>query len=275
MTGTCALPGTVDGPDRAAATARTFPWYDSQWLRAFHACRDHLVDRHPERCDDFDDQLEVLRTRSDFVAGLHDLIDAPTHQRLLDRLCVLTSGRLTRYERQRFGRDILHDDPVFTEVQESLAGSVSTIVGESVEVSYNFLSLYGQAGRCAPHMDAPSAKWTVDHCLEISHPWPLHVGPVESWPDGTHPPPDWHAEAPSEPSARFTQFTQRAGDTLVFGGSSQWHGRSLCESSSEPFSAKLVFFHFVPEGTRELIDPASWPQRFDLPCLGPIVHTSS
>ena len=55
---------------------------------------------------------------------------------------------------------------------------VSGLVGEAVEASYNFLSLYAGAASCAVHMDAPSAKWTLDICIDQSRLWTIEVSDV-------------------------------------------------------------------------------------------------
>jgi hypothetical protein len=63
-------------------------------------------------------------------------------------------------------------------MQRELVARVSDLVGEEVEPSYNFLSLYTRMGIFEPHLDAPSAKWTLDICIDQSEPWPIYFSQI-------------------------------------------------------------------------------------------------
>ncbi|MCY7281379.1 MAG: hypothetical protein LH610_10885 [Sphingomonas bacterium] len=88
-----------------------------------------------------------------------------------------------KHEMLRFGRLIVHEAELCTELQAKLTDRISELVNEPVEPSYNFLSLYNNLGVCAVHMDAPSAKWTFDYCIEQSDPWPIYLSQVQPWPE--------------------------------------------------------------------------------------------
>ena len=142
---------------------------------------------------------------------------------------------------------------------------VSAWVGEVVEPSYNFLSLYNNLGVCKPHMDAPSAKWTVDYCISQSEPWPIHFSQIVPWPeDWQDTGDDWADRIKRDPQHQFCTQVLQEGQAVVFGGSSQWHYRDRIARSQRNNFCTLAFFHFVPKGLRPLINPATWPELFGI-----------
>jgi hypothetical protein len=68
---------------------------------------------------------------------------------------------------------------------------------------------------------------------------------------------------------RFMPYTLWPGQAVVFSGSSQWHYRNAMPDASGRQFCDLLFFHFIPRGTGELVVPANWPRLFGVPeCRG-------
>ena len=57
------------------------------------------------------------------------------------------------------------------------------------------------------------------------------------------------------------------GQAILFSGSSQWHYRDAMPALSTKSSCDLLFLHFIPRGTRELLNPLKWARLFDIPEL--------
>ena len=57
------------------------------------------------------------------------------------------------------------------------------------------------------------------------------------------------------------------GQAILFSGSSQWHYRNAMPALSTKSSCDLLFLHFIPRGTRELLNPLNWARLFDIPEL--------
>ena len=171
----------------------------------------------------------------------------------------LRPSDLELHEARAFGRFVVHDHPMFLELQRRAAPIVSDAVGEPVEASYSFLSLYSPRGVCAVHLDAPQAKWTFDLCIDQSAPWPIHLsdGPSVAgsgralrirrprWKIGRR-----RSSAP-RPS-KFSDVSPRAGQAIVFSGSSQWHYRDPIDPADGSAFCTLLFLHFIPRGTADL-----------------------
>lgn len=102
---------------------------------------------------------------------------------------------------------------------------------------------------------------------EIVVPWPEHFRATDA---------EWKDEVGRH---AFRSYAMEPGQTLVFSGSSQWHYRDAFPGTDPRGSCTLLFFHFFPAGTRELIDWETWERRFDAPglgeLLGPYPHPSS
>jgi hypothetical protein len=179
----------------------------------------------------------------------------------------LQMTQLELHEVHRFGRFIVHDHPLITELQQSIIGLVSEAAGEQVEPGYNFLSLYTKSGVCPVHMDSPEAKWTLDLCVRQDAPWPIHLSQVVDWPEPSqYSGDDWETLIKHSPGHRFSSYSLEPGNAILFSGSSQWHYRDP-HPGGEDQSCDLVFFHFVPEGMRSTIDPTNWPRLFGIPEL--------
>ena len=250
-------------------TTIDFPWYDAPWLRSYVGLKAKIADEAPELMGQFLDAFEVMRTRQDFEVELRrDLITPDIHDDLRKMVAGLSYSELEFGELADFGRLVVHNHSYVNLLQRSLVPLVSEIVGEPVEPSYNFLSLYHQLGRCEVHMDAPDAKWTVDFCIDQSRPWPISFSKIQPWPETMEVKPDtWAADIKNDPANEFQSFTMEPGDALVFSGSSQWHYRDpMVEPALGDFS-HLLFLHYIPLGTRSAAFPAQWHER--LPFLAP------
>ena len=79
--------------------------------------------------------------------------------------------------------------------------------------------------------------------------------------------PDWEQRVKSDPQLRFSSYALQPGQALVFSGSSQWHYREPIDGAAHQAFCDLLFFHFVPRGTAELVRPENWAGLFDIPEL--------
>lgn len=176
---------------------------------------------------------------------------------------------LELHEARKFGRFVVHDHPFFTELQQGTIPLVSEAAGEPVEAGYNFLSLYGGKGVCAPHLDSPQSKWTLDLCVNQSAPWPIYLSQVHPWPESEveWPKENWEAQVKQSPSLRFTPYTLQPGQAIVFSGSSQWHYREALPKGDGREFCDLLFFHFIPQGAAELLKSQNWARLFGIPEL--------
>jgi hypothetical protein len=177
---------------------------------------------------------------------------------------------LELHEARKFGRFVVHDHQFFTELQQRTIPLVSEAAGEPVEAAYNFLSLYGTRGVCAPHLDSPQSKWTLDLCVSQSAPWPIYLSEVHSWPDleaEAQPEEDWEVKVKRSPSIRFTPYSLQPGQAIVFSGSSQWHYRDAIPIANGRQFCDLLFFHFIPQGSAALLKSQNWARLFGIPEL--------
>ena len=247
-----------------------YPWYDSRWLIAYSETKEWIERHRPEKLRPFLDALSPLRTDPDFqVRQLSTVFDDGTLQRIRDTIKNLRPAQLDLQEARSFGRTVVQNHPYFNELQLGIVDLVSDATGEAVEPSYNFLGLYHRAGVCEVHMDAPWAKWTLDLCVDQSLPWPIRFSQVRPWPvDEDYGRGDWQEAILNGPEHRFTSFTLEPGSAVVFSGSSQWHYREpLPRGNGQKHFCDLLFLHFIPRGTRELISPANWPRILGVPEL--------
>lgn len=235
--------------NRVHTDAPSFPWYDSGWLERYVATRQTLRRHWPEELEAFEARFAPLHTSSTFatrtVEGVFDDATLAAARRVAD-----DARRAPElHELDRFGRLVAHNVPFFNQLQIDLVDFVGDLVGESVEPAYNFLSLYTRLDGFGPHLDAPTAKWTLDVCLDQSEPWPLSISQVVEWPDDFPPTDgDWEADIVSDPNLHFTEFVHEPGDGVVFSGSSQWHFRAPLPRAG---TSDLVFFHYIPLGARD------------------------
>lgn len=257
--------------DRPGAT-RQYPWYDSLWLQKYARARELVRTVKPAALSGFTDAFRVLETRSDFDVRLLDTVFSEDVLAEARRIAASFSPtELELHELRSFGRFVVHDNPYFTELQRQVAPLVEEVVGEAIEPSYNFLSLYrAPLGVCRVHMDAPNAKWTLDICLSQSAPWPIYFSQVQPWPVAENTmsaDDDWETRIKQSPSLTFTPHTLQPGQAVVFSGSSQWHYRDAIPPAVGRQFCDLLFFHYIPKGTAELVRPKHWARLFGIPEL--------
>ena len=246
--------------------------YDSYWLLSYYAAIDFLAANEPHLLDAFREETSIFRVPGDFRERLiPDLFSASQREEMRALIQSLPDQQLERHEFLTFGRLVVHDHPFFNALQTEICDVVSDTVGERVEPSYNFLSLYNNLGICRPHMDAPLAKWTVDFCIDQSGDWPIHFSPVVPWPTVTELR-NWGYAF--KPQVSFEARTLQPGDAVVFGGCSQWHYRDRMPQRPTENFCHLVFFHFVPAGAHRLAEPGEWADYFGVPGLNDVVTPS-
>jgi hypothetical protein len=247
-------------------------WYDSVWLGKYFAARDVIARVAPGRLAEFCESFAPLRTDpACAVKELPGLFDPPMLAAIAKTVAAIPKEKLELHELKRFGRFIVHDHPPFTELQHTLVQRVSEWAGEPVEPSYNFLSLYTKLGVCEPHLDAPSAKWTLDICIGQSEPWPIQFSQILPWPEAPlELGDDWRAEIKARPDLQYQSKTLQPGDAILFSGSSQWHYRDAIPRGKGKQFCDLLFFHFIPAGTAELVRPGNWARLFAIPELAEI-----
>jgi hypothetical protein len=138
-----------------------YPWYDSLWLTKYQRAKDVIRRVQPETLPVFVAALSGLRTGADFrTKRITGLFDDTTMAAIRETITTFQLTNLEFHELKKFGRFVVHDHPFFAELQKKAIDVVSEAVGEPVEASYNFVSLYKKVGVCPVHMDAPHAKWT-------------------------------------------------------------------------------------------------------------------
>ena len=249
---------------------REHPWYDSVWLVRYLAAKSLIARLRPAILEDFVASFAALRTRKDFeVVDVAAALDDATLETVRRTVPDLPADAIRTNETERFGRMLARNQPLYTTLQKELEPLVSDLVGEPVEASYNFLSLYSEFGVCEPHMDAPNAKWTLDICLAQSKEWPIYFSQVVDWPEASptvgHE--DWQAVIRSDASLRFEPKVMTPGRAVIFSGSSQWHYRDALPDAQPGDFCNLLFFHFLPAGMREICRPSAWAGHFGVPEL--------
>ena len=252
-----------------------FPWYDSSWLEIYYLAQDIIRDESPHDLGRFVDAFSILKTRANFEEKkVRNIFDATELQQSRELINSLAQQDLEKHEFFNFGRFILHNHEFFSSLQKKLVPVVSELVNEPVETSYNFLSLYNDFGVCEPHLDALSAKWTLDICIDQSECWPIHFSRVQAWPNKDFETDEnWSSYLRRDPNKGFRTHSLNPGEGIVFSGSSQWHYRDRIAKSPGKNFCHLVFFHYIPKGTKDLVKPAKWASLFDIPALEGIVLT--
>ena len=257
---------------RNADGSGRYPWYDSQWLQRFGAAKQVVRTVRPTALAAFIDAFRVLETPADFDVALLDTVFSEDVFAEIRRVAAtLKPTDVELHELRSFGRFVVHDNAFFTKLQHQITPVVEGIVGEALDPSYNFLSLYrAPLGVCRVHMDAPSAKWTLDICVNQSAPWPIYFSQVQPWPEtdwGMSSDEDWETQIKQSPSLTFTPHTLQPGQAVVFSGSSQWHYRDAIPAAGGRQFCDLLFFHYIPKGSAELIKPTNWARLFGIPEL--------
>ena len=255
--------------------SQLYPWYDSAWLDEFSHAKCIIRKVKPQALAAFEQATNVFRTGPDFrVRTFEKVFDDDTLEKIRKVVRTLQPTDFEFHEAQQFKRFVVHDHPYFTELQQQLIPLVSEAAGETVEPNYNFLSLYSAMGVCPIHMDSPEAKWTLDICLNQSEPWPIYFSQIQPWPEidadsksAAWLAGDWEQSIKHSPSANFEAHSMEPGQAILFSGSSQWHYRDAMPALSRKSSCDLLFLHFIPRGTRELLNPLNWARLFDIPEL--------
>lgn len=148
-------------------------WYDSHFIRRFEVARHYLSQVRPDALENFVRGFDVLLPPPGFQPTLiDDLFDDETKGQIRDAARTILPDWLKGEEMPDFGRHIVHDYPLLVDLQQRLLSRISGLVGRELMVGYNFLSLYGGAGKCEPHMDEPGSMFTLDYCIEQSAGWP-------------------------------------------------------------------------------------------------------
>lgn len=242
------------------------PWYDGQFLRMFEAAKQYLAIVRPDAVPDFVAGFAPLRTPADFrIAQVKDLFSAEVHDQIRHIVAGISAPQLGLHEVKSFGRDIVHDHPEFGELQKMVMPLVCELTGQDLEPGYNFLSLYGNSGKCDPHLDQPISMYTLDYCIDQSHEWPIYFSDIVDWPTAESMQ-GWDAAAVLEDQRlSFREYVLHPNEAILFSGSSQWHYR---KAMSQPGFCNLLFFHYFPKGCDNLVDFQGWPELFDLPELG-------
>jgi len=241
------------------------------WLTEYTRAKTTIETERPEVLSAFVDAFRIFHTSPSFrVRLLERIFDDDTLAEIRRVVRSLRPTDLEPHEARSFGRFVIHDHPYFTALHHRVVPLVSEVVREPVEPAYNFLSLYGNLGICPPHMDSPEAKWTLDLCVGQSSPWPIYFSQVCPWPESDpdiSPGGDWEEQIKRSPALRFSSYTLEPGQAVVFSGSGQWHYRDAIPDGPGRKFAELLFFHFVPNGSAELLRPENWARLFGVPEL--------
>ena len=241
-------------------------WYDSHWLDIYIAAKQLVARVAPDRLAEFVAAFDPLRTDPAFkVKSLPRVFDAELITHIRETIKAIPKSLLEMHEVKDFGRFVVHDFPAFTELQHRLVDRVSNWAGEAVEPRYNFLAMYTRRGICDPHLDAPFAKWTLDICVDQSEPWPIHFSNIVPWPEE----PDRAHDEPGEvirsrPDLAFRSVVLNPGDAILFSGSSQWHYRDALSLQKGQHFCDLLFLHYIPKGSSELVLPRNWAKLFGI-----------
>lgn len=243
-------------------------WYDAHFHRRFEVARHYLAQVRPDALEPFVRGFDPLLPPADFaLTTIEDLFDPHTTREIREIVRAIPEAMRSTGELALFGRHIVHDHPRFIALQNALLPRVSRLVGVPLVTGYNFLSLYGGAGRCDPHMDQPKSMFTLDYCIDQSEDWPIWFSRTVDWPT-VETMREWDPEAiKTDPALGFAAHSIQPGKALLFNGSSQWHYRDAITPGG---FCHLLFFHYYPTGCEELIAPRLWARHFAIAELEPL-----
>ncbi len=244
------------------------PWYDSRFLRRFEAAQLYLQLIEPLALRLFADGFAELQLAGNAkIKSVSNLFDDATAAQIKADVAAIPASHLASSELAEFGRHIVHDHPRFVELQRALLPRVSEWAGRELELGYNFLSLYGLDGRCAPHMDQPVSMYTLDYCIDQNTIWPISYSNPVAWPRLS----ETTAVSPrkpfEDPDLRWEEFEISPNGALFFCGSSRWHYRDRIASGG---FCNLLFLHYYPAGSEGLVKPQLWAEHFEIEALQPL-----
>ena len=247
--------------------------YESYWISKYLSAKEFIAKHCPERLDEFITRLEIFRTDPNFkVKEIPSIFTQEMLDFIKKIILINQNTNMELHETESFGRRVLHNSPIFHKIQASLTDQVSEWVGEAVEPSYNFLSLYSHNGVCEPHIDSVNAKWTLDICIEQSEPWPIYFSQIVPWlelvPELNE---NWQQHLKNDPILKFEAKLLEPGNAILFAGSSQWHYRDPMPQTSNRGFCNLLFLHYRPKGAGKLAHPHLWADVFNIPELAPIM----
>ena len=247
-----------------------FNWYDSHFLRRFEAAKRYLGIVCPDKLQMFEEGFAPLRPDPKFsIKVMDNVFDTATAAGIVEasRMAIADQNPLQQLENKAFGRDVIWDHPALSPLQDKMRPVLSGLIGCPLETSYSFLSRYGAAGVCNPHMDHPDSMFTFDYCIEQSEEWPIYFSKVMDWPTSQTASMLDLPNIKRDPSYEFRPYTLQPNQALLFNGSSQWHYRDPISTGG---FCSLLFFHYFPAGCRNLVNPAKWATHFAIPELGPL-----
>lgn len=241
------------------------PWYDAHFLKQFEAAKAFLALVRPDRLEEFIAGFEPIRQVTNKpIEIVPDFFPGELHAQIREIAQNIPKPQLEAHEMGDFGRHVVHNHSFFGELQRKVLPRVEELAERKLEAGYNFLSLYGSTGRCAPHMDEPEAMYTLDYCIDQSAPWPISFSNLIDWPDASEME-GWDPEAVLEdPKVHFTEHLLEPNQALLFTGSSRWHYREAIHKGG---FCNLLFFHYYPAGCANLVYPERWVTHFDIPEL--------
>lgn len=242
-------------------------WYDGYFLTFYETARLFLARVRPDQLERFENAFAPLRTPRDFAVREIEGVFAPEIlTQVRQEVAALSASELEPHELETFGRHVVHDHPFFLQLQKQLTARVSDLLGSEVEPGYNFLSLYGNSGRCGLHMDQPLCMYTLDVCVDQNVEWPIWFSDAVDWPDAAA-----VRAFDSEQLRRsltFRDYVLQPNNAILFSGSGQWHYR---DAMPHPGFCNLLFFHYFPKGCFALTEASKWPQLFGIAELEPLI----
>lgn len=106
--------------------SKSYPWYDAVWLDRYMRARELIRRQYPAKLAEFLQAFACLRTRPDFeVQRLPRVFDDAVLGDIKQAIRALPPMGLELHEVRSFGRFIVHDHPLFTELQKTTEELVS------------------------------------------------------------------------------------------------------------------------------------------------------
>ncbi len=246
-----------------------FPWYDALWLACYWQAYETVRQHYPNRLAEFVEAFNMLHTSDGYT--VETLKQVLSHDRITQlKLLIksLANDQLEKQELLSFGRFVVHEHPLFSEIHQEITPLVSRLAGQHLIPSYSFLSLYNNLGVCDLHLDAPNAKWTLDICIDQSDEWPIFISRPQPWPKPFQFGEQWQQSLKSE--VEFQEYIMQPGEAVLFSGSSQWHYRERIPKKHAQNYCHLLFLHFVPVSAVDIVKPDNWATIFNMPKLSSI-----